>query len=301
MTGPVVPNLFIVGAPKCGTTAMVDYLSDHPDVFFSTPKEPFYLCDDYPHLREQHSLKTDADYFALFEAGRGRAVVGEGSTNYMRSLVAVERALELSPDAKFIVMLRNPVDIAHAFHGEQLYARNESIVDFEEAWRLCAERRLGRRIPEHCRAPEFLDYEAVASIGTQLERLMSAVPEKRLLVMFQEDLAGDAGRCYRSALRFLDLPDDARVDFERVNSSHAHRSSVLAAAVLSPPRPLRPPINAARQYFRLRRPWLIEAIKRWQKVEQKRKPIPDQLRNELELHFADEVRLVEKLTGRSLG
>ena len=51
------PNLFIIGAPKCGTSALAHYLSEHPKVFFSNPKEPFYLSTDYPHLKEQHFLE----------------------------------------------------------------------------------------------------------------------------------------------------------------------------------------------------------------------------------------------------
>lgn len=295
----VVPNFFILGAPKAGTTALAQYIGEHEDAFVSTPKEPFYLCDDFPHLREQHALRDDDDYLALFDGGAGCTAVGEASTNYLRSRVAVERALEFDGESKFICLLRDPADLAHAFHGEQVYARNEVVGDFEAAWRLQEERRAGQNIPPSCRAPEFLQYASVARIGTQLERAIRQVPDGQLLILFQADLASDTQAVYSETCEFLGLTPDGRTDFPRANSSHAHRSELLANLVLSPPAPLVGPVNRVRQYFRLQRPWLIERIKDWQKMSQGREAISPEFRQELVEFFAEEVLLVEKLTGRS--
>ena len=154
------PNLFIIGAPKCGTSALAQYLSEHPAVYFSDPKEPFFLSDDYPKLKDQHSLDGLEDYLSLFKDADPEihAVIGEGSTNYLASKVAIEKAIGLNPNAKFIVMLRDPVEVAHAYHMEQLWARNEDVEDFESAWRLQEERRQGKFIPGNCVAQQFLQY-----------------------------------------------------------------------------------------------------------------------------------------------
>ncbi|MEM7338958.1 MAG: sulfotransferase domain-containing protein [Actinomycetota bacterium] len=300
MPEPVIPNFFVIGAPKAGTTALAQYLAEHPNAFVCTPKEPFYLCTDYPHLKEQHALGSHGDYLALFEGGRGQVAVGEASTNYLRSETAVENALELNSDARFICLLRDPVEIAHAFHSEQLYARNETVESFAEAWGLQEARAEGRQIPSSCRAPEFLQYRQVASIGSQLSRVTSIIPEGQLLVLFQSDLSRDTGAVYRAACDFLGLHDDGRSDFPRVNSSHRHRSELLARIVLSPPAPLARPVNQIRQHLRVRRPWYAERVKRWQKVVSSRDAIAPELEAELRSFYGPEVAEVERLTGRDL-
>lgn len=297
-----VPNLFIVGAPKCGTTALAHYLAERDDVFFSVPKEPFFLCEDFPHLREMTFLPDRAAYLALF-AGADPArhrVIAEGSTNYLRSAVAVPRALELSPDARFVVMLRDPVEIAHGFHMEQLFDRNEDVAEFEAAWRLQPERAAGRAVPPRCRAPEFLQYREVAAVGSQLERLFDRVREDRRLVLLQEDLQSDPRALWLRLLDFLDLPDDGRSEFPPVNVSRAHRFGWLADFVLDPPRPLRRPIYGARQWLNRRRPPAVERLKAALRRQRRRDALSDAFRAELREDFAPEVRKLETLLGRDL-
>lgn len=298
----MIPNLFIIGAPKTGTTALVHYLSEHPAVFFTNPKEPFYLSSDFPHLREQHFLKNDADYLRLFaRADPARhKVAGEGSTNYLRSQTAVPNALKLNPDSRFIAMLRNPVQVAHAFHMEQLFARYENVEDFEAAWRLQESRLRGENIPAECRAPEFLQYRAVAAFAEQIERFMETVPEAQRLILLQDDLKDDAAGTYRKCLAFLDLPDDGRTEFPVLNSSHKHRSELVAKLVLSPPKALAGPVFWLRGLLRRTKPPMIEALKKRMRVESKRAPMSPDFTAELYEVFHDDVTRLESLIGRDL-
>src|SRR4029078_338240 len=96
------PNLFIVGAPRSGTTALHAYLSTHPDVFMSDPKEPMYWADDLPGaMRSSHApVATLDEYLALFAKAEPRhRVIGEASPIYLRSRSAIPRIEAFAPDA----------------------------------------------------------------------------------------------------------------------------------------------------------------------------------------------------------
>ena len=123
------PNFFIIGAPKSGTTALSQYLRDHPNIFFSGVKEPHFF-----DLDTSKRLKLDLQtYLSLFAKARPELhiAVGEGSTGYLFSKVAVSEILKFNPDSKFIVMLRNPVDLVQAWHSEMYFEGVENIRDFE--------------------------------------------------------------------------------------------------------------------------------------------------------------------------
>lgn len=222
------PNLFIVGAAKCGTTALSQYLHEHPQVFMCDPKEPHYFADDMPQHRYVDSLDA---YLALFRSGAAQRIVGEASVGYLFSTRALSNLLAFNPDAKIIAMVRNPLDMALSLHNQLLYVAYENEADFASAWRLQAARRQGLHIPPTCRAPAFLQYESVCSLGRQIERLLHIVPADQVKLIVFDDLVQDTAAVYREVLRFLGLPDDGRTTFARVNAAKQPRSKRLAAWV----------------------------------------------------------------------
>ena len=126
------PNLFIVGAPKCGTTSLYGWLSQHPNVYMSPIKEPGFFSPD-----SLHRPGTLARYEALFaKAGAEHEIVGEASTNYLYSREAVPRVLEYNPKAKFIVCVRNPVEMAPSLFAQRVWEGRDTVKCFEDAWRL---------------------------------------------------------------------------------------------------------------------------------------------------------------------
>ena len=170
----IFPNFYIVGAPKCGTTAIATYLGEHPCIFMSNPKEPFYLCSDFSGLRQYTRVRTISEYNALFSGRRKEhIVVGEGSTEYLRSAVAIPAILDYNPSAKFLVLLRNPVELVHAFHQTQVFTMSEDISSFEDAWRMQNLRSERRNIPLTCIYPCLLKYREV---GCLLCKAFTSVP-----------------------------------------------------------------------------------------------------------------------------
>jgi len=154
------PGLFIVGAPKCGTTAWVRYLGEHPQIAFSRIKEPHFFALDLPGFRE---VEMKREYEALFSDAGDAAVLGEASVLYLFSKSAAEQIRKYNPDARILILLRAQEDYLPSWHQQLLYTFQEEIEDFGEAWRLSGQRR-PETVPETCKEPSLLDYKAMGPI-----------------------------------------------------------------------------------------------------------------------------------------
>ena len=219
------PNFFIIGAPKCGTTSLWSWLAGHPNIFMAPKKEPdFFNTDDL--RRGVTSLKQ---YEALFRHAREEHnAIGEASVWYLSSAVAARNILQYQPTSRFIVMVRNPIEMAPALHSEMLFSGLESVADFRKAWRLQAQRRHGRRLPGFSSwAQRRLLYGEICSLGEQLDRLYSTVPSKQILALILDDIQANPRREYLRVLDFIGVPDDNRSDFQIHNPSKSLRVPAL--------------------------------------------------------------------------
>src|SRR5690625_5018834 len=141
-------NLFILGAPKCGTTSLYTYLNSHPEIFMSPIKEPHYFNTD----SGERGITDKIEYEKLFcQSIEQQKYRGEASTWYLYSNIAVTSILKYNPNARFIVMIRNPCEMAPSLHKQLQLNRRETITDFREAWHLQDQRRTGLNIPKECR------------------------------------------------------------------------------------------------------------------------------------------------------
>ena len=240
------PDVVIVGAPKCGTTSLYNYLSGHPGVFASTIKEPNFFCLDTPGLR---IVNRWADYGGLFRSARAEQLRLEASTAYLLSPVAVPAILEANPRAKIIVAVRDPIEMIVSYHAQKLYAFEEDQTDFGLAWELSAYRARGEQVSARCRAPTYLDYKSVARLGGQVARMVRIVPSDQLLVVLFDNLTRDAEHAYGMVLDFLGLAPDGRKDFAVANPRKTHAWSALSRMIVKPPRLLQNSKQLARRAF----------------------------------------------------
>jgi hypothetical protein len=227
----VKPNLFIVGAPKCGTTAWVRYLRTHPGIFFADMKEPTYFATDLPGIRW---VPTLAEYESLFDRGSGASVVAEASAMNLYSADSAEAIRRYNPDAKILIFLRPQEDFLQSYHHQLLFRFAETIEDFETAWRLSGNRP-PETIPRTCREPRLLDYRAVASFREQVERYLDRFPAEQVRVFHLSDWAADPRAAYLQILDFLGLEDDGRTDFPRVKEAKSYRIQWLGRLIAHPP------------------------------------------------------------------
>ncbi|MBN2328224.1 MAG: sulfotransferase, partial [Candidatus Omnitrophica bacterium] len=165
------PNFFIVGAPKCGTTALATYLSEHPQVYFSKPKEIHYFSTDFYDFGFKGTVNDYlANYFSK-SINKQHLRIGEGSTWYLYSEKALENIFKFNKESKIIVMIRKPSDMVYSLHSQLLFSGFENISDFYEAWNMQDKRRGGYNIPKWCKEKKFLLYGDIAKYSFQLERV----------------------------------------------------------------------------------------------------------------------------------
>jgi hypothetical protein len=221
------PNLFIIGAPKSGTTSLYEYLKGHPEVFMSVVKEPCYFARDLARDESGNFLVYERDqklYDDLFKDAGDEKRLGEGSTRYMYSSDAPTLIREASPDARIIAMVRNPVDMAHSLHAHKLAAGTEDLDDFEEALAAEADRHAGKRIPAHSN-PLLATYRDRARFGEQLPRWFDAFGRDAVLVIVLEDMIRNPAKEFRKVLEHLGVdPTYTPESFTAYNTAHGARS-----------------------------------------------------------------------------
>ena len=142
---------FIVGAPRCGTTTLADWLQQHPDVCFSAVKEPhFFTQHDLTVLDEDKRQQlVSEEYLRRFfgHCDGKQQLQAEGSVTYLYLPERMETVLRLWPDARFVIALRDPLQMLPSLHQRLLVTGDENITDFSTAWSKIKDRRLGRSIP----------------------------------------------------------------------------------------------------------------------------------------------------------
>jgi len=223
------PDFFIVGAPKSATSALVSYLAAHPEIHIAEG-ETHYFATDFGGLRIVTNL---ACYQNLLNSHkRGVRCLGEKSVCYMYSSQAIEMIHRYNPEARLIVMLRNPSDMVFSFHGQSLYAQSENEPDFAKAWALCAARKAGMKVSRLCKARELLFYDEIARYGEQIERILALFPRELVHIIFYDDFIANPSLVYRKTLSFLGVAPQNRKDFPVVNSRKAVRSKLIQSSLL---------------------------------------------------------------------
>jgi hypothetical protein len=202
----IKPNFFFVGAPKCGTTSIAYCLSQHPNIFISNPKEPHFFEKEI-----SRGIKSLKAYESLFlKAEKQHIIIGEASTGYLYSQSAIPAILSYAPDAKFLVAVRNPYEMAVSLHGQALRGKYENQHDFNIAWKLQANRRSGSDIPQACPSSLLLIYEDRCALGDQIERLYSMVDHEKVCLVFFDDLKNNPVKLYNRIYEFLDVSTDGQ-------------------------------------------------------------------------------------------
>lgn len=291
-----IPNTFLVGAPRCGTTALAQYLSEHPAVYFSPLKEPQYFSLDMPGYRQ---CKNDEEYLALFAgAGEEQKIIAEGSATYLHSHAAAQAIAEFSPQAKILVILRNPLEMLPSLHAQLFYSLDEDVASFEQAWHLQDERAQGRHIPARCRDAKILQYARLACFGEQLLRYVEIFGRERCHVMFYEEFKQNPKKVYEDILAFLEIPSDAREDFPVVNARSGYRNTFVRRFTQHPPQALLRCTQAIARALGVSSLGIGEALERANKAEVSQEKLSDALRNEIIDTLRADTVLLKDVLGR---
>ena len=205
------PDFFVAGAPKAGTSALHRALVGLPGIALSRPKEPkYFLCGEVEPPRSQHRGPGDAhsrqewvwrkdDYLATWSHARPGELHGESTPFYLADRDAHLRIAEVNPRAKFVVLLRDPVDRAYSNWMHLWSDGLEPESDFVRAVDLEEERRAAGWAP-------FWGYRELGRYGEQLEHLLSVFGREQVLAVRYRRLVEHPHDTVNDVLAFLGAP-----------------------------------------------------------------------------------------------
>lgn len=222
------PNLFIVGAPKCGTTSLYHYLRSHPQIFFPSnqdalgrAKEPSHFCPEL-EITDRFAIRDRDEYLALYRDSEAATWRGDASTNYLVSTSAPGAIRSFAPDARIVIMLRPPVEFMRSYHSELVRHGHEDITDFHDAVAASPERARGLRIPPATGVPKCLDYFQMSRFSPQVARYLETFPRERVKIVLLEDMAAAPVETYRGILEFLGVDATKIPEFRVHNETPRH-------------------------------------------------------------------------------
>jgi sulfotransferase family protein len=223
-----VPDFFIVGHHKSGTTALYEMLKRHPQIYMPDLKEPRFFGSDLralvKHAPSSGRPETFDEYLALFENATPAQRVGEASPSYLRSYTAAGEIAEVQPEARIIAILREPASFVRSLHFQLVQERVERETDLRKAFAREEIVRGGQRV---------LRYSDHVHYADQLRRYHEAFSRERVLVLIYDDFRRDNEATVRRVLRFLDVDDAAPIAVTDANPTVSVRSVRLDGMVRS--------------------------------------------------------------------
>jgi hypothetical protein len=278
----VRPNFFVVGAPKSGTSALYEFVRQHPDVFVPERKELHYFTREHAARSYYHpSVITDeARYLAHFRDADGCRAAGDFSPSYLYFEEAARDIKRFDGDARIIAILRRPTErtISHYLMDVAKGFQDRPLSEFLE------------RTDEN--APYHFEYVETSLYSRALERYLALFGRDHVLVLTAEELSSSGAETCRRVFRFLDVDDRIVVRADaRYNGYFEPRFAALR----------RLPANATahRIYETMPRP-VREGLKRALRRRGGRKPELADERRYLDRLFAPEAARLSELLGRDL-
>lgn len=274
-----LPNLFLMGAPKCGSTALYTYLGSHPQVFFPADKEPHYFAEDFPSHR---TCTTFREYEQLYKNVKpSHTIIGDASVLMLYSRTATKSILDASPNAKFVIALRNPAELVVSLHRQFLLSGREVDLSFSVAW---------ERETNSQQENGLLHYPRYGRLSESIHQVLKKVSINKLYFVFLEDISESPRDAYLELLKFLELQDDGRVDFPKVNEGRENRWPFASHLVLR---------NSSLKQF-IKTIGLARFLRKFGTRPANRDPISPQLHQKLREYYRTDIEELSQLTNRDL-
>jgi len=227
----VLPDFLIIGFPKCGTTSLYEYLLQHPDIHPPIGKEIDYFDRLYFRGKNWYKVRFPTffeKYFFTKVLGRD-FLTGEATPRYMVHPHALNRIKKIIPTAKFIVLLRNPIDRAFS-HYNMNFRNGYEYLSFEEAIKK-EKSRIERRYEKMVNEQNYYswDYDLFAYLQQgiyfdKIKRWFEIFPREQFLILQSEDFLKNPSKIYYQTLEFLNLHRWEPLEFKlyktRLNKSN---------------------------------------------------------------------------------
>jgi hypothetical protein len=292
-----LPDFYVVGAGRAGTTSVSHYLAQHPGLFVPSSKSSsfFYARDltGSPLADEDASIpawfvQDEADYLELYAPAPTGAICGDVSPVYLASTRVAGRIAAVRPDAKIIALMRNPVDRVYSRYVGRRRDGLDSTPTFEDL----VEREIDTDL---VREDAHATYLAGGMVSHYLRTYLDAFPRANILIHFYEDFARDTQGVMASISRFLGVDDEFQFDVQRIhNRSGGRIRNSTVGGLWSSSLPIRKAL----------RPWLPQSLRdgMFRKITDKtdKVPIRPETRRRLIEVYRDDVQTLERMTDRDL-
>jgi hypothetical protein len=218
---------------------------------------------------------------------------------HLYSREAVANILRFNPSARFIMMVRNPVDLCRSHYEKSCEMLWEDRPSFEDAWRMQEERRRGRHVSALCPDSRLLVYGEIAKLGEQVERAFALIPATQRLVVVYDDFARDTASVYAQVLSFLGVPHDGREEFPRINEARRVRNRPLWEAIV---RVLTVAVRIKNSLIGSKSFGVYASLSSYFLMRKSGGPAPiaEQLRREMRDYFATDIQRLSALLDRDL-
>jgi Sulfotransferase domain len=229
-----LPDFFIVGHSKSGTTALYEMLRQHPEIFMPAAKEPWFFAEELHERtppRPEGIPESVAEYAEWFADARSDQRVGEASPQYLRSQSAAANIAEVNPDARIVAIFREPASFLRSLHLQFVQTNVETESDLARALALEPRRREGHDVPAHTYWPTSLMYSGHTRYEAQLRRFHDVFPPDHVHVVIYEDFRADNEGTVRDILRFLGVDESVALAAVEANPTVQVRSQLLNEAV----------------------------------------------------------------------
>jgi Sulfotransferase domain len=288
------PNFFIVGAPKCGTTAMNDYLAQHPDIFMAK-KEIHYFGSD---LKTKLKISRQ-EYLKYFEKAGEEKIIGEASVWYLFSKEAAREIKEFSSVAKILIMLRNPVEVIYSLHSQHLYDGNEDITDFETALNLDEERKKGNKLPSSVDYYELPSYRDSVLFAGQVKRYLDTFGSENVHIVLYDDFLSDTRKVVAGTLSFLGIENSGEIDYKIINPNKEIRFFPIHRLIKKPSKRLKGVVRIILPFKKIRHSVMSYLFKKNTRTK-KRQKMNSRLQSELMMSLAGDIKELSKIINRDL-
>ena len=207
-----LPNLFLIGAPKCGTTALSTQLGNHPKIFIPKIKEPrFFDANVYYDFKKDHTVKNLKDYYKFYKVNSKKyKYLMDASIFAMYSLESIKKILYYSTNAKFILILRDPLEAAKSMHKQNLKFveknRREISENFYYCWEQLKKRKKNKSFPARCRNKFLYRYDLMYSYEKYVPNLFKVIKLTNILIINYKTFKDNPNKVHKKILRFLKLP-----------------------------------------------------------------------------------------------
>jgi hypothetical protein len=239
-------------------------------------------------------IRDEVEYLELFASATDELTVGEVSVFYLYSKTAAAEIKRFSPDASIVMILRNPVEMLYSLHSQLIYSGVEDIPDFPSALRAAANQ--GRRLPLW-KGPPVLNYWEAAEYSQQLKRYLDTFSREKVKVIIFDDFKTDTLMTFQELCRFLGVDSNFVPELKIVNPNKTIRSKGLRTIMQNPPAPIQ---IAGRLVGTRTRQKIADYVQGLNTRYEPRPPISEELRHDLQLHFAPDIENLSELLDRDL-